>query len=143
MNNFTESYSSFTDSNGTIWDIPTLLASKFPRQYSRSKISHILEPIRNQARWGPDVGTVQEVLETVKLANVDPPSFNTCKEDMLEWHVRKINVIVSSLVVGNSIDPVVIGLDGELWDGLHRLLACHIFNLEYISVVDFSTYTNK
>jgi hypothetical protein len=64
-------------------------------------------------------------------------------EDSVEDHERRIMGFVRLLEQGSALDPLVIGADGSLWDGMHRLAALYACHIEEVEVLDFSAGGSK
>jgi hypothetical protein len=47
------------------------------------------------------------------------------------------------LILKKSIEPVIIGIDGSLWDGMHRLAALYSRRVPEVEVLDFSSGRSK
>ncbi len=134
-----KSYSSFTDRRGRTWSIPDLLTSVIPRIHRMASVPELLNPILDEERWGPHVGTVREAIELAleiqRKANKDQLQSPT---DSLSSHASRINSILLSLEAGQGVEPIVIGPDNEVWDGIHRLAACHLVGISTVPAIDFS-----
>ncbi|TMQ07569.1 MAG: 2OG-Fe(II) oxygenase [Deltaproteobacteria bacterium] len=63
-------------------------------------------------------------------------------DDTLQDHVHRISNVVLHLKSGGRIEPLVLGPDGNLWDGMHRLAALHLLRADTTDVIDFSQGTS-
>lgn len=59
-------------------------------------------------------------------------------EDTVADHVRRIASLIRAKRRGETLEPLVVGLDGLLWDGKHRLAALYACDVPEVDVLDFS-----
>jgi hypothetical protein len=57
--------------------------------------------------------------------------------DTVEDHIARIVDFVGAVQNGVALEPLVVGPDGELWDGLHRLAALYVARVPVVEVLDF------
>ena len=63
--------------------------------------------------------------------------------DTVEDHELRITSFIRTLERGEQIEPVIIGIDGSLWDGMHRLAALYSRRVPEVEVLDFSSGRSK
>ena len=123
----------YDDGKGSKWHIRELLTSNRPRALRRVEVSEILVPLLDSVRWEKDGGTPREVRDFIGR------STTTKFVPKAIWpHVAYVKGLVDDLLTGLDPDPLIVGIDGELWDGLHRLIAYSLVGRRYCLAVDFS-----
>jgi len=45
------------------------------------------------------------------------------KADLFSWDSEKMNELIQDLKVNGMMEPVLLGDDGRVWDGHHRIIA--------------------
>jgi hypothetical protein len=133
-------HSLFTDSEGIVWNIQELMASNPSCETHKLSVRELLTPLLTQQRWGEKVGTVKSVIELVQTIQ-GCTSEETPIQDSNMGHATRIASLVSAISEGKHLEPIVLGLDSTLWDGIHRLAAFSILGIEWIEVIDLSTYS--
>ena len=95
-------------------------------------MSEFLVPLLDALRWGGDEGTPRQVRDLVMAS----APISLVPEGMRP-HVNHVGLLVEDLSTGFDLDPVVLGVDGTLWDGLHRLIAYSVAGRLYCLAIDF------
>lgn len=124
----------YHDGSGTCWHVGDLLASKHPRTSRRVETRPLLEPYLGLTPWERDGGTPAEVRDHARRRGSDQVAAPSPKRE----HVEHVLRIASQLQDGIEPAPLIIGLDGRLWDGLHRLIAYDLVGRESCYALDFS-----
>lgn len=80
--------------------------------------------------------------ETMKLAQLldsytpgDPHSWADEFAWLKENHKGKLALLTLSIIAHGIIDPILLGTDGRIWDGHHRLYVAHRLDIERVPVV--------
>jgi Rps23 Pro-64 3,4-dihydroxylase Tpa1-like proline 4-hydroxylase len=128
------------DEDGRTWSIRDLLASDLPRVRRRLCTASLWSRASHQRCWGSELPSPAYVLATSGLLQRDGVPDNTVIQyaDTVEDHQLRIANLIRAIRLGDLIEPLVIGLDGWLWDGKHRLAALYACNVPEVDVFDFS-----
>ena len=123
----------YDDGQGNRWDIAELLASNHSRSVRVVGVQDQLGPLLDTEKWGEDGGTIRQAIQ---LAQNDAELSQLPTEQ--KEHVKYIRKLSEKLRMGFEPCPIVIGLDGTLWDGLHRIAAYAIVGRSSCPAIDFS-----
>jgi hypothetical protein len=128
------------DGTGRTWSIRDLLASDRPRVLRRLKTASLWSRTSHRRSWGNELPSPAYILATSGLRRTAIVADDAAiqYEDTVADHVRRIASLIRALRGGESIEPLVIGLDGLLWDGKHRLAALYACDVPEVDVLDFS-----
>jgi hypothetical protein len=132
----------YIDKAGDTWSIRELLVSDQPRVCSRVNTASLWSRTSFLRCWGDDLPSPGYILAHARLLRVDE-SAEIRYEDTVEDHERRIIAFVRLLEQGSALEPLVIGADGSLWDGMHRLAALYACHVEEVEVLDFSAARSK
>jgi|GEM_PF-603801 len=132
----------YIDKAGDTWSIRELLASDRPRVYSRVNTASLWSRTSFLRCWGDDLPSPAYILAHARLMRVDE-SAEIRYGDTVEDHERRIIAFVRLLERGAVLEPLIIGADGSLWDGMHRLAALYACHVEEVEVLDFSAGSSK
>ncbi len=130
-----KSESIYDDGQGNRWHIGELLASYHPRCVRIVGVQDQLAYLLDAERWGEHVGTLRQAIQ---LAQHDAEISQLPAEQ--KEHVEYIQQLAARLRTGFEPPPIVIGLDGTLWDGLHRLAAYAIVGRSSCPAIDFTQH---
>ncbi len=118
----------------------TILTSGRPRVPRRLLTASLWSRTSHRGCWGADLPSPSYILANSGLlkvaANADKNGIrytNTTAD-----HELRIACIIRAIQRGEVIDPLVIGIDGSLLDGMHRLAALYACNVPEVDVLDFS-----
>jgi hypothetical protein len=131
-----QSFSTYTDQSGKEWHIPQLISSNLPRIQKEVSVIVVLNPILHEQRWGLEAGNLEDVLTLAKELEITPCQVR--RGDTLLDHARCTCSMIFALSKGWEPEPIIIGLDGTVWDGLHRLIAFSLIGRITIEAIDFS-----
>lgn len=128
------------DEDGQTWSIRDLLASDRPRAPRRLVTPCLWSRTSYQRCWGSDLPSPAYILATSGLLQTAEVTDNSVIQytNTVEDHVLRIGRLIQAQRRGDFIEPLVIGLDGWLWDGKHRLAALYACNIPEVDVLDFS-----
>lgn len=128
------------DENGRTWSIRDLLASDRPRVLKHLKTACLWSRTSHRRCWGSDLPSPAYILATSSLRQVAVITDDSViqYENTVADHELRIASLIQAQRRGNFIEPVIIGLDGWLWDGMHRLAALYACNVPEVDVLDFS-----
>lgn len=128
------------DQSGRAWSIRDLLASDRPRVPRRLKTASLWSRTSHRRSWGEGLPSPAYILATsgLRRAAVIAEDAVIQYEDTVADHVRRIASLIRARRGGEPIEPLVIGLDGLLWDGKHRLAALYACDVPEVDVLDFS-----
>jgi hypothetical protein len=128
------------DGTGRTWSIRDLLASDRPRVLRRLKTASLWSRTSHRRSWGNELPSPAYILATSGLRRIAIVAGDAeiQYENTVADHVRRIASLIRALRGGESIEPLVIGLDGLLWDGKHRLAALYACDVPEVDVLDFS-----
>lgn len=130
-----KSESIYDDGQGNHWHIGELLASHHPRCVRIVGVQDHLAYLLDTKRWGEHAGTLRQAIQ---LAQHDAEISQLPAEQ--KEHVEYIQQLATRLRTGFDPPPIVIGLDGTLWDGLHRLAAYAIIGCSSCPAIDFTQH---
>ncbi len=130
------------DAQGRQWSINELLASDHPRVSRSVRVESLWAKFANSRRWG---GSVSSPARLLAKALIPMPQFmhETRRSDYSDTNAAHADRIVRLKTVierGEALPPLVIGPDGTLWDGVHRLAALRAARCECADVFDFSSF---
>jgi hypothetical protein len=128
------------DENGHTWSIRALLASGQPREFRRLKTACLWSRTSHRRCWGSDLPSPAYILATSGLRQVVVFADDALiqYEDTVADHELRIARLIQAQRRGDFIEPLIIGLDGWLWDGMHRLAAHYACSVPEVDVFDFS-----
>lgn len=128
------------DEDGQSWSIRDLLASDRPRMLRRLITASLWSRTSYRRRWGSDLPSPAYILANSDLRQQAEVADDAVIEytDTVEDHERRIAYLIRAQRRGDFIEPLIIGLDGSLWDGTHRLAALYACNVPELDVLDFS-----
>ena len=130
-----KSESIYDDGQGNHWHIGELLASYHPRCVRIVRVQDLLASLLDAERWGEYAGTFRQAIQ---LAQHDVNLSQLPVEQ--KEHIEYIRQLATKLRAGFEPPPIVIGLDGTLWDGLHRLAAYAIVGRSSCPAIDFTQH---
>lgn len=128
------------DENGQAANIRALLASARPSVRRSLATTCLWSRTSYVPCWGGDLPSPACILANSKLqeltdvADNELIQFTNSRED----HELRIASFVRAQRRGVFIEPLVIGPDGWLWDGMHRLAALYACDVPEVDVLDFS-----
>ena len=123
----------YDDGRGNSWHIGKLLTSSRPRGLRLVDVELLLTPLLDTIRWEQDSGTPRDIRELC-LEEVGRGRIPRAQRG----HVDHVMLVVGQLRSHIEPTPLVIGMDGGLWDGLHRLIAYSLAGRKQCYAVDFS-----
>ena len=128
------------DEYGQTWSIRSLLSSDRPRAQRRLSVEALWGRAAHRRCWGRDVPSPARLLARPGLGclvkgDADPPVHFA---DTVEDHQARIAGLLGSIRRRVTLEPLVIGFDGRLWDGMHRLAALYLAKVPDVNVLDFS-----
>lgn len=129
-----------TDSHGEAWSIRELLRSNRPRRARLLPVATLWSRSACTRHWGgslPPPARMIALGEFQRALRQDRP-LTIHHVDTVADHIARIVDFVRAIRDGVVLDPVVIGPDGNLWDGLHRLAALYVARIPNVDVLDFS-----
>ena len=127
----------YEDGDGNSWHIGRLLASADPRGVILVDVLAWLLPYLHITPWEEDGGTPSRIGQYVRgweEGGVDSTPIPPTQRE----HVMYVRSIVEQLRNGGEPAPIVIGRDGRLWDGLHRLVAYSVVGRKRCYAVCFA-----
>lgn len=128
------------DRQQVAWSIRELLAGDCRRSTRSLSVAALWSRFAWSRCWGEELPppariiTQPGLLPALRVETLFPIQY----EDTVEDHVHRIANLVKFIQLGGSIEPLVIGRDGDLWDGMHRLAALYLTRTETVIVLDFS-----
>lgn len=128
------------DDAGQPWSIRALLASNRPRRMRTLPVETVWARTAHRRRWGPGVSSPARLLAQPRFLDAlrGEPVPSESIDDTDEAHIGRIAALHGALAVGRAVPPLVVGLDGTVWDGVHRLAAMRARCLASVDVLDFS-----
>jgi len=128
------------DENGQTWSIRELLASNRPRLLKRLKTATLWSRTSHRRSWGGELPSPAYILATSGLRRGAVAANDTViqYEDTAADHGLRIASLIRAHKRGDVFEPLIIGLDGLLWDGKHRLAALYSCDVPEVEVIDFS-----
>ena len=128
------------DDIGQTWSIRGLLASNRPRVLRCLSTAALWSRTSHRRSWGSELPSPAYILASSGLcrgAAVDNDAVIQFENTAAD-HVRRIASFMQTHERGDLFDPLIIGLDGLLWDGKHRLAALYSCEVPEVEVLDFS-----
>lgn len=127
------------DEDERTWSIRDLLASDRPRILRRLVTVCLWSRTSYRRCWGRELPSPAYILadSVSRLAEVDD-NWLIQYTDTIEDHELRIARLMRAQQQGESLEPLIIGLDGWLWDGMHRLAALYACKVPEVDVLDFS-----
>jgi hypothetical protein len=132
----------YIDEDGQTWSIRELLASHRPRNRQRLNTASLWSRTSFRRCWGKDLPSPAYILAHSRPLQSDA-TFEIQYADTAEDHELRISSFVRTLEREETIEPLIIGMDGSLWDGMHRLAAMYARQLPEVDVLDFSAGRSK
>jgi 2OG-Fe(II) oxygenase superfamily/Phosphotransferase enzyme family len=128
------------DKQGQTWSIRGLLASDRPRVLRRLKTAALWSRTSHRRSWGAELPSPAYILAASGLRRgaVVADDAVIQYEDTAADHGLRIASLIRAHKRGDVFDPLIIGLDGLLWDGKHRLAALYACEVPEVEVLDFS-----
>jgi len=127
------------DENGRTWSIRELLASDRARVHKRLVTASLWSRTSFRRSWGSELPSPAYILATSGLRQVAKVADEVIQyADTVEDHMLRIAQLIRAQRRGDPIEPLIIGPDGVLWDGKHRLAALYACDVPYVDVLDFS-----
>src|SRR5437763_589051 len=108
------------DEEGKTWSIRDLLASDRPRVRKRLSTASLWSRTSYRRCWGSDLPSPAYILSHARLRRTEGNS-EIQYANTVEDHELRIISFVRAIEREESIEPLIIGIDGWLWDGMHRL----------------------
>lgn len=133
------------DQSGQTWSIRELLASDRPRILRRLKTAALWSRTSHRRSWGGELPSPGYILAASGLGRdaVVPDDAAIQYEDTTADHTLRIASLIRANKSGGVFEPLIIGLDGLLWDGKHRLAALYACAVPEVEVFDFSDGTTQ
>lgn len=132
--------SGHVDENGRMLSNQAILLSDRPRFRRRLLTASLWSRTSHWGCWGRDLPSPAYILANsrqVKL--VEGGDKNVVQyTNTIEDHALRIACFIRAQQRGDFLGPLTIGLDGRLWDGMHRLAALYASNVPEVDVLDFS-----
>src|SRR6185436_3289122 len=130
------------DEGGQSWSIRELLASDRPRVRKRLSTASLWSRTSFRRCWGNDLPSPAYILAHARPRTKEA-TFVIQYLDTVEDHELRITSFIQTVERGESLEPLVIGIDGTLWDGMHRLAALYRRGVPDVEVLDFSSGRSK
>src|SRR6266404_3754542 len=130
------------DEEGHYWSIRELLTSDRPRVQKRLSTPSLWSRTSFRRCWGNDLPSPAYILAHGRPRRMERSS-EIEYSDTVEDHELRITSFIRTLERGEQIEPVIIGIDGSLWDGMHRLAALYSRRVPEVEVLDFSSGRSK
>ena len=113
----------YSDGKGGSWHIGRLLTSTHPRGIRLVDVSALLTPVLQIIPWGQHGGTPGEIRQWALLGPASPNVDGVPISAAQQGHLDYVLGILEQIRGGAEPAPLILGFDGRLWDGLHRLIA--------------------
>lgn len=128
------------DQSGQTWSIRDLLASDRPRILRRLKTSALWSRTSHRRSWGGELPSPGYILASSGLGRGAEVAHDSViqYENTVADHTTRIASLIRAKKRGDVFEPLIIGLDGLLWDGKHRLAALYACAVPEVEVFDFS-----
>lgn len=128
------------DQSGQTWSIRELLASDRPRILRCLKTAALWSRTSYRRSWGREIPSPSYILATSGLRRgvLAADGAVIQYEDTAADHGLRIASLIRAHKRGDVFNPLIIGLDGLLWDGKHRLAALYACDVPEVEVLDFS-----
>src|SRR6266403_5177103 len=128
------------DERGLTWSIRELLASDRPRVLRHLRTTTLWSRTSHFRSWGCQLPSPAYILATsgFRRATVTADDAAIQYEDTVADHERRIASLIRAHQRGDVFEHLVIGPDGQLWDGKHRLAALYACDVPEVEVLDFS-----
>ena len=128
-----------TDAHDVAWSIRELLRSDRPRRTRRLPVDWLWTRSACARHWGGGLPPPARVIARgdFQWALREDQRTPILHVDTVEDHIARIVDLVRAVRGGVPLDPLVIGPDGDLWDGLHRLAALYVARVPEVDVIDF------
>lgn len=132
--------STYSDRNGRAPRVQGLLASSHTRMGRTIPVDALWSHFGWSRCWGELVPSPARLvaLPALRSAVALARPLVVRYDDTLQDHLHRISNVVLHLKSGGRIEPLVLGPDGDLWDGMHRLAALHLLRADTTDVIDFS-----
>ena len=115
--------------DGALHDIDALVASQADRKMSAMQVAE-LKPFLQEKRW----------IGKKPMAIIDAmrdSSFRGWSGGKGGGHHKRLRRILKDVFLGIEPNPLVIGSDGDLWDGRNRLFIYALIRRPFCKVLDF------
>lgn len=128
------------DRQQVAWSIRELLAGDCKRSTRSLPVAALWSRFGWSRCWGEQLPppariiTQPELLPALRVETIFPIQY----EDTIKDHIHRIANLVKFIQSGGLVEPLVIGQDGDLWDGMHRLTALYLTRTKTVIVLDFS-----
>lgn len=132
------------DEQGQPWSIRALLASERPRVLYTARVESLWSKYANSRRWG---GKVSSPARLLAYALIHVPS-HVAERAPLDFsdtnfaHACRIVRLKNAIERGENLAPLLIGPDGNMWDGLHRLAALRGARREYADILSYGKFSD-
>ncbi len=128
------------DEKGQTWSIRELLVSDRRRVLRHLRTATLWSRTSHRRSWGSDLPSPAYILATsgFRRAPLTAEDARIQYEDTVADHGRRIASLIRAHKRRHSFDPLIIGPDGLLWDGKHRLAALYACEVPDVQVLDFS-----
>src|SRR5438477_10742087 len=125
------------DEKGQTWSIRELLASDRPRVLRYLRTATLWSRTSHRRSWGSDLPSPAYILATsgFRRAPLTAEDARIQYEDTVADHGRRIASLIRAHKRRHSFDPLIIGPDGLLWDGKHRLAALYACEVPDVHVL--------
>lgn len=117
-----------------------MLASNRPRLRRRLAVETLWGRTSHRRCWGGGVPSPARLLARLGLGRLVTATTDADVSfvDTVVDHQARIANVLRAWRRGVFFDPLVIGPDGNLWDGMHRLAGLYLAETPEVDVVDFS-----
>ena len=132
----------YIDEDGQSWSIREFLGSDRPRVRKRLSTASLWSRTSFRRCWGSELPSPAYILSHARLRKTEGNS-EIHYADTVEDHELRITSFIRTLERGERIEPVIVGLDGSIWDGMHRLAALYASRVSEVDVLDFSSGRSK
>jgi 2OG-Fe(II) oxygenase superfamily len=123
-----------------MWSIRELLASDRPRLLSRLNTAALWSRTSHRRSWGAALPSPAYILAAsgLRRGSVGADDSVIQYEETVDDHTLRIASLIRANKGGSVFQPLIIGMDGQLWDGKHRLAALYACDVPEVEVLDFS-----
>lgn len=135
----------YIDARGTQWDISELLASHLPHQIECRSVDDLWDKYKDRHWWSYNyTGTIHSLAEFIDTPHLRELLSMSCtqlrakivfKNTEADHIYRIAAMIVAIRDMDWQVPPIVIGPDGEIWDGGHRLCALKWLQIPFVTAI--------
>jgi len=127
----------YEDAEGRVWDINDLRRrATSSRVVDLAALWHVMRAL---AVWGESNGALQDAHDALiarEWHNATIASLIDRADSSKGWtaHLARIALFVRSVEAGVDVPPMIVGPDGLVWDGHHRLVALVLCGKDQVAV---------